>query len=55
MSQLYLHCYKYRSGIKSEFDKAWAVAKGLSPDNRIIRLVASERWCSSTHRGRKQV
>ena len=33
----------------------WASPKGLSPDNRIIRLVASERWCSSTHRGRKQV
>jgi hypothetical protein len=26
MSQLYLHCYKYRGGIKSEYDKAWAVA-----------------------------
>ena len=26
MNQLYLHCYKYRGGIKSEFDKAWAIA-----------------------------
>ena len=30
-------------------------AKGLSPDNRIIRLVALGGWCSSTHRGRKRV
>jgi DNA invertase Pin-like site-specific DNA recombinase len=29
--------------------------KGLSPDNRIIRLAASVRWCSSTHHGRKRV
>jgi acetate---CoA ligase (ADP-forming) len=31
------------------------LAKGMSPDNRIIRLAASGRWCSSTHRGRKRV
>jgi hypothetical protein len=29
--------------------------KRLSPDSRIIRLVALERWCSSTRRGRKRV
>jgi acetate---CoA ligase (ADP-forming) len=31
------------------------LAKGMSPDNRIIRLAASGRRCSSTHRVRKRV
>jgi len=30
-------------------------AKGLSQNNRIIRLVAWGRWCSSIHRGRRRV
>ena len=35
--------------------KTGQAAKGPSPDNRVIRLVALERWCSSTHHGRKRV
>ncbi len=27
---------------------------GLSPDNRITRLAALERWCNSTHRERRR-
>ena len=49
---------QYRGGVDDReraFQRREVAAKGPSPDNRVSRLVVSERWYSSTRRGSLRV